>query len=208
VLRRNYRNTAEILAAAMAVAGSEQVIDLDEEFRRFEDAAQAPRTGVLPVAVECASAQQQMGVLIERIRQAAEEDSVSLGDIGVFLPTNKLVDAVVTALHEAGLPYRKLDKYQGVSAPEVKVGTYFRAKGLEFKVVFLPGVSDGVVPRPKAEGQDETEYADQRSLSLSQLFVAMTRARDNLFVFYIDTPSEFLDSALDSFELVETAATP
>jgi len=203
VLRRNYRNTAEILEAAMAVAGSEKVVDLDEEFQRFEDAAQAPRTGVLPVAVECASDQQQMEVLINRISQAAEEESVSLGDIGVFLPTNKLVDAVATALYEAGLPYRKLDKYHGVPAPEVKVGTYFRAKGLEFKVVFLPGVSDGVLPRMRVEGQDEVEYADQRSLSLSQLFVAMTRARDNLFVLYVDTPSEFLVSALDSFELVE-----
>ena len=187
----------------MAVAGSENVVDLDEEFQRLEDAAQAPRTGVLPVAVECTTSEQQMEVLIERINQAAEQDSVSLGDIGVFLPTNRLVDAAAAAFHEAGIPYRKLDRYKGVSAPEVKVGTYFRAKGLEFKVVFLPDLSDGVVPRPRSEGQDEIEYADQRSLSLSQLFVAMTRPRDNLFVLYIDNPSEFLVEALESFELVQ-----
>jgi hypothetical protein len=32
----------------------------------------------------------------------------------------------------------------------------------------------------------------------------MTRARDNLFVLYIDTPSEFLVEALESFELVQS----
>ncbi|GEM_PF-3948626 len=43
---------------------------------------------------------------------------------------------------------------------------------------------------------------------LANSYVAMTRARDNLFILYVDTPSEFLVSALDSFELVESTDTP
>ena len=53
-------------------------------------------------------------------------------------------------------------------------------------------------------GQAEAEYADQRSLQISQLFVAMTRARDGLFVVCDGEPSQVVADAIEQFELVET----
>tara|TARA_B100000315_G_C14580489_1_gene590212 strand:- start:1191 stop:3362 length:2172 start_codon:yes stop_codon:yes gene_type:complete len=203
VLRRNYRNTRQILAAAAAIAGRERVVDLDEEFDRIEDIGLASRDGALPLAAHCSDAESEAAYLAEQIRLLTASEAINLGDIGVFVPTNRLVNRFVHRLDGQGIPSRKLDHYDGVPTPEVKVGTYARSKGLEFKAVLLPGVEAGVVPRARTAGQDETEYLDQRALGVSQFFVAMTRARDNLILTYVGEPSELLVDALEYFENVD-----
>ncbi len=203
VLRRNYRNTRQILAAAAAIAGRERVVDLDEEFDRIEDIGLASRDGALPLAAHCSDAESEAAYLDEQIRLLTASEAINLGDIGVFVPTNRLVNRFVHRLDGQGIPSRKLDHYDGVPTPEVKVGTYARSKGLEFKAVLLPGVEAGVVPRARTAGQDETEYLDQRALGVSQFFVAMTRARDNLILTYVGEPSELLVDALEYFENVD-----
>lgn len=100
-------------------------------------------------------------------------------------------------LKDQGISCQGLDKYEGIPTDAVKIGTYFRAKGLEFKVVFLPEFDAHHFPRPQQTGQDDAEYADTRSLQISQVFVAMTRARDGLFVLATDEPSELVVEALD-----------
>lgn len=57
----------------------------------------------------------------------------------------------------------------------VRVLTIHRAKGLEFKKVLLPSMSDGLCPCPKQFGCDE-ELAEE----LRVLYVAMTRAMEEL----------------------------
>lgn len=203
VLRRNYRNTRQILAAAAAIAGRERVVDLDEEFDRIEDIGLASRDGALPLAAHCSDAESEAAYLAEQIRLLTASEAINLGDIGVFVPTNRLVNRFVHRLDGQGIASRKLDHYDGVPTPEVKVGTYARSKGLEFKAVLLPGVEAGVVPRARTAGQDETEYLDQRALGVSQFFVAMTRARDNLILTYVGEPSELLVDALEYFENVD-----
>ena len=95
------------------------------------------------------------------------------------MPTNRLVAKRGRArLRDAGIDAQELDDYDGRPNDLVKVGTYHRGKGLEFKVVFLPGLSQGVFPRPPADGDSAEEAAEERELAISQLFVAMTRARD------------------------------
>src|SRR5690606_35662564 len=51
VLRMNYRNTREIMGAAMAVAGNQPVDDLGERFERKDAEAIALRSGIRPVLV-------------------------------------------------------------------------------------------------------------------------------------------------------------
>jgi DNA helicase-2/ATP-dependent DNA helicase PcrA len=81
----------------------------------------------------------------------------------------------------------------------VNIVTMHSAKGLEWKVVILPDVNEGVIPHNKAVTDEEIE--EERRM----FYVAMTRAKENLFIFYIDKnkmgngtadntmPSRFID---------------
>ncbi len=82
-------------------------------------------------------------------------------------------------------------------ADAVNIVTMHASKGLEWKVVILPDVNEGVVPHKKAVTDSELE--EERRM----FYVAMTRARENLFIFYIEEkeggnilPSRFLDEIL------------
>ena len=56
---------------------------------------------------------------------------------------------------------------------KVKVMTCHKSKGLEFKIVFLPGVNDGLLPHSKSDNENE-----ERRL----FYVGMTRAEKELFI--------------------------
>ena len=72
----------------------------------------------------------------------------------------------------------EVDKLLGFSkdsdvVEKVKVMTCHKSKGLEFPVVFLPGVNDGLLPHSKSDNE-----AEERRL----LYVGMTRAEKELFI--------------------------
>lgn len=201
VLNVNYRNTREIASAALAVAGDGEIDDLGEEFRRNEQVADAQRRGGKPALIECSDFDHQLDVIVQQVQELTSTGGMGLGDIAVLVPTNKMVTQVTGRLAASDVAALKLDDYDGRPAERVKVGTYHRGKGLEFKAVLLPGLSKGHFPRDH-DGHSEEEQAEARALAVSQLFVAMTRARDQLFVLFDGTPSDVLVDRLDQFELV------
>lgn len=76
----------------------------------------------------------------------------------------------------------------------VNIVTMHASKGLEWKVVILPDVNEGVVPHKKAITDEELE--EERRM----FYVAMTRAKESLFIFYVQEkeagnllPSRFLN---------------
>ncbi|MCM1296458.1 MAG: ATP-dependent helicase, partial [Muribaculaceae bacterium] len=79
----------------------------------------------------------------------------------------------------------------------VSMVTMHASKGLEWKVVVLPDVNEGVIPHKKAVSDSELE--EERRM----FYVAMTRAKEHLFIFYIQEkeagnllPSRFLDEIM------------
>lgn len=80
----------------------------------------------------------------------------------------------------------------------VSIMTMHASKGLEWKVVILPDINEGVVPHKRAVTDSELE--EERRM----LYVAMTRAKESLFIFYVDEkkagnflPSRFIEEMLD-----------
>lgn len=79
------------------------------------------------------------------------------------------------ALSTEVLPQNNENEQEGQQQPDEKVtiSTIHAAKGLEWPVVFVPAVYNGVIPHSRAEDQDE-----ERRL----LYVAMTRAQALLYL--------------------------
>lgn len=65
--------------------------------------------------------------------------------------------------------------------------TIHLAKGLEFDCVFILGVSEGILPH-KLSYYNNKEMEEERRL----MYVAMTRAKKELFISYYKEPSRFL----------------
>lgn len=82
----------------------------------------------------------------------------------------------------------------------VKLMTVHASKGLEFKYVFITGLEDGLFPHQK---QNEAETAEGREEERRLFYVALTRAKEKLFLSFANyrtifgsrswnAPSEFL----------------
>ncbi len=208
VLHINYRNTREIIDAAMACTGSEPVVDLGEEYERRDAAADAVQnSGVRPCIVRASYFRDQVDYVVEQIQGVRESQGLKFGDIGIFAATNEKVDDVLKKFRRTplGHHFQKLRDFTGQTNDFdfIKIGTFHRAKGLEFKMVFLFGISEKSFPKPKKPNQTDTEYNEWRTLQVSELFVAMTRARDCLFLLSDDDPSLVLYDALDHFDEIK-----
>lgn len=203
VLRVNYRNTREILGAALAVAGNERVVDLDEEFKRGELVAATLRRGVRPMLFKYDTDAAEAEGLVKELRDVIGSDQIGIGDTAVFCPSDDVCAAFGEALSLNELAWEPLPEYGGTPTERVKVGTYTEAKGLEFKAVFLPGLSADRFPPAGGEHETEEEHEERRALELSRVFVAMTRARDALVLSCVGEPSRLLSPALPLFEVIE-----
>ncbi|MBP5608009.1 MAG: ATP-dependent helicase [Lachnospiraceae bacterium] len=60
----------------------------------------------------------------------------------------------------------------------VQLMTMHGSKGLEYSMVILPDVNEGLIPQKKAK--EDKEIEEERRI----FYVAMTRAKDKLFIFY------------------------
>lgn len=202
VLDVNYRNTSHIIDAAMAVAGAAEIEDLDEDYRRGDQLADVARQGPRPFLIRARDADDQIHEIARRMRQlAAMSDPIRPGDTAVLVPWNRQAKTAERLLKSRGLGVQLLDRYDGRPNDLVKLGTYHRGKGLEFKAVFLPYLNLGLFPRRPKRGIIPEEAAEARDLEISALFVAMTRARDVLVLLHNGSPSEAIKPVLGRFEL-------
>jgi mRNA-degrading endonuclease RelE of RelBE toxin-antitoxin system len=179
ILRNNYRTTSEIVDAALAIAGAEEIVDLDESFRRGELKPESGRMGTRPKLLLAEENADQIDVIMGQVELMARRRDIGLGDIAVLVPTGALVD-LLAGLGERDVKLQALGDYDGTSGEALKVGTWSEAKGLEFKAVIVVGCGESSFPSLGQADEWRDEREERRILELSHLFVAMTRARDEL----------------------------
>lgn len=180
VLDVNYRNTREILQFASMLVRDDEFADIEGTTARGDRPTEVPRTGPKPVYVRCANEVDRQRRMVQRVHEVVAEVGTNFGDVGVLSLSRRGVEAATEALKKAGVPVVNLEQYDGVPVNRVKVGTIKRAKGLEFKQVLVVDLFASWVSE-KPDGMDDVER-ERRDFRLRELYVAMTRARDGLWV--------------------------
>lgn len=144
---------------------------------------------------------QAFGTIAEEIAGIADAirgliaEGYSPEDIAIFAHGQALLkERAQAACRTAGVPCRELSDETPVSGSDVSIGTMHRAKGLEFKVVFVIGCDEKRMPM-RAVLDRLTDAADRDAFIEQErrlLYVACTRARERLFVTHAGPKSRFL----------------
>ncbi|MBD2033580.1 NERD domain-containing protein [Leptolyngbya sp. FACHB-321] len=184
VLKLNYRNTEEILALAFAFAKEVMTPteDNEEDMPLLVQPQSAGRHGAKPEFIRLPSFRHETEYLAARLEQLHER-GMPWNEMAIVYRAKWMAEQVYDRCQQAQIPVEWINKdkdsqFYDSAAPSVKLVTMHSSKGLEFPVVFIPGI--GYLPN-----QHSTPEAEARLL-----YVAMTRAVDQL-VMTCDRPSEF-----------------
>jgi superfamily I DNA/RNA helicase len=194
-LTRCYRTTRQILATAEEMLTGETYDDLDggeEDLAGYRSLLSGPR----PTLRGLRTWAEERDAIVGQLKAWG---SPADGTVAVCLPTRELVGEMLVRLSADGIIAVEIGP-DGPKQPDgVHVGTMHRFKGLEYRRMILGGVSDGLVPRAGIAAyadSDPVRFQRERARDRSLLFVAATRARDDLAIFWHGTRSSFLTEAM------------
>jgi mRNA-degrading endonuclease RelE of RelBE toxin-antitoxin system len=191
-LRVNYRTSHQIRMQADRLLGP-AVADVDGNSEDRSDTVSV-FNGPPPAIRELTSESEEIKAVADwLVKQIGA--GVAPHEIGLFVRSAAQLDRAKAAAESAGLPFAVLDDGIETKAGQISISTMHLAKGLEFRAVAVMACDDEVIPlqqRIETVGDDadlQEVYDTERQL----LYVACTRARDNLLVTSVEPASEFLD---------------
>jgi superfamily I DNA/RNA helicase len=103
-------------------------------------------------------------------------------DVAILYRVNAQSQSLRAALRSTGIPCVVREEDDGSESPHtaaadaVSLLTYFRAKGLQWPIVFLSSCNEGLTPHHRSPVEDERRL----------FYVAMTRASAALHVSFLD----------------------
>jgi len=104
------------------------------------------------------------------------------GDIAILSRNDDLAFAALRKLlSKENIPWVHFrDKGFEILENQVKLLTMHSAKGLEFPVVFMTGLREGVIPYIASPETEESDLSQERKL----FYVSMTRASERLYMLH------------------------
>ncbi|WP_204141744.1 3'-5' exonuclease [Halomicronema sp. CCY15110] len=190
LLKRNYRNTEQIITACTAILQNTEAGDVECLVQE-----PSPHQGNIPTVRLTDSLDQTAKLIHDFLIKAARHHRIPLHGGAVLCPSNQMGENMAQALSNLGLETQffhgnKLD----LNANCVKVLTLHSAKGLEFPFVAVVGLQEGRLPKLDPNLPDEevpVAIDEQRRL----FFVGCSRAMRALTVIGSrSNPSTLLNS--------------
>lgn len=187
ILRRNYRSTRQIAAAAADIVAN--VPDMDEEVIEQDHI----HTGLPPLIYAASGNKDQWRWIAQQIYESARELRLPVNAATVLVNSSSVGKPLAKALCDHGLPAQFMNsQHFDLNEPCIKVTTLYAAKGLEFPIVVVAHVEAGRLPRATS-ATDPEELAAYEQAQRRLLYVGCTRAMRHLFVTYErDLPSPFV----------------
>ncbi|WP_245534378.1 UvrD-helicase domain-containing protein [Xylanimonas cellulosilytica] len=180
-LTLNYRTTAQNLRFGTSVLSGEELVDL-EELEPTRVGYRSSRTGPAPAMAGYPSLDSAYDAAAATISGWLDVGTAP-GAIGVLVRSGDEGTHLVDGLARRGTATRYISAKDVAQPGNVQVMTMHRCKGMEFKHVLLFGVSAEAMPA-RANSLPEGDRADAMQRERSLLYVAATRARDELVVMW------------------------
>ena len=195
-LRLNYRTTAENLSFASAILDTEEWYDSAGEPDTLKG-YRSLRRGVPPTVHATANKTEESAVIVRTVQDWLAEETPSM-HIGILARARDRVRELTAALSENDITVSTDRSGASTIRAEVSVMTMHNAKGMEFTHVILAGVSDKAVPMMTlAKGMPDAERDDFMQRERALLYVAASRARDELVITTAGAPSVLLPKVND-----------
>jgi mRNA-degrading endonuclease RelE of RelBE toxin-antitoxin system len=191
-LRVNYRTSHQIRMHADRLLGA-AVTDIDGNSEERGDTVSV-FNGPPPAIRQFNSEGDEANAVAAWMKQQTMA-GVAPHELALFVRSKGQIERATIAAKQAGLPFVVLDDSVEAETGQISISTMHLAKGLEFRAVVVMACDDEVIPlqdRIETVGDDadlQEVYDTERQL----LYVACTRARDNLLVTSVQPASEFLD---------------
>jgi len=188
-ITKNYRNSKQILKAASLLANhfGDMAKNQDEEMEVL-DPELAVRETARPFVIRV-----DAGREVSEAWQLASECLKNGGSVPWSVtivtasPSSISVQSIIDAKPvDLALTLNRISGDYTRSRDSMTVGEIGEIKGFEFTAVIIVGCGESILPSPSS-------CRDERWREGLRFYVAMTRARDNLFLIHSGEPSEFLN---------------
>lgn len=196
-LRINYRTSHQIRMQADRLLGPE-LSDVDgiAENRRGTISV---FNGPSPSVFVCKTPKEESEKVAKWMLALAKR-GLKPHEIGVFVRSAAGIERARNALNEAKLPFKVLDEHIDTTVGYASLCTMHLAKGLEFRAVAVMACDDEIIPsQERIESvSDESDLEEVFNTERHLLYVACTRARDELILSGVQPGSEFLEDLKDT----------
>ena len=178
ILSKNYRTTFEIAKAAYSLMQHDTNLNSNDN---FVSPTAIERHGLKPVLKGFSSTTEEAEYIANKIKQLSSD--YSLKDMVILGATNSYLMLLQDYLIHHGVDAEIFTKDNiHFSHEKVKLITLHSIKGLEFPVVFIAGINEGILPLSE----------EQIPLGRKLLYVGMTRAKELLYLTHSLQPSLYV----------------
>ncbi|MGK7949957.1 MAG: UvrD-helicase domain-containing protein [Xenococcaceae cyanobacterium] len=190
VLKRNYRNTQQIVQACTQILEGTEAGDKECIHQK-----PSPYIGELPKILLANDLKTQLKRVHQAFITAAKQFRLPLHGGAILCPSSQLGKDIALQLKDMGVKAKFFaSKNIKLDSPYLKVMTLYSAKGLEFPFVAVMGLEEGNFPAiDETTPSDEINQISDQQLRL--LYVGCSRAMRFLMVCgSAANPSTFIDS--------------
>lgn len=192
----NYRTSHQIRSCADRLLG-DSVADVDGlvEVRK---GTVSVFNGPQPRVIAAASVEAEVRAVAEWLRQRTAA-GFQPHELGVIVRSERELARAGCALDSAAIPFIALDERMQTTTGKASACSMHLAKGLEFRAVAVMACDDEIIPSQTRIEQvaDDADLADVYATERHLLYVACTRAREELLVSGVEPVSEFLGDLTD-----------
>lgn len=174
-LTKNYRNNANIIRAANSL------LDHETDSKDFTLSTQeAKESKFKPELIESESLNEELQDVVNKVIEI--QNNYPKDSIAILHRNNSGLRFIENNLAQKSIEYQTYRNVQDYDMNKIITCTMFSVKGLEFDHVLITNLNHNIIPDPQSYSDEEDELHESTERRL--LYTAMTRAHEQLYMFY------------------------